>query len=58
MSELRQNGIFWYLRGYFKKVALGNVKVELFRPNLVRVNMHNEAFHVRQNELYPYLVCL
>ena len=28
--------IFQYFRGYFKKVALGNVKVELLRPNLVR----------------------
>ena len=27
---------FQYFRGYFRKVALGNVKLELFRPNLVR----------------------
>ena len=28
--------IFQYFRGCFRKVSLGNVKVELFRPNLVR----------------------
>ena len=28
--------IFQYFRGYFRKVSLGYVKVELFRPNLVR----------------------
>ena len=28
--------IFQYFRGYFKKVSLGNVKLELFRANLVR----------------------
>ena len=28
--------IFSVFQGYFKKVALGNVKQELFKPNLVR----------------------
>ena len=28
--------IFLVFSGYFKKVSLGNVKVDLFRPNLVR----------------------
>ena len=28
--------IFQYFRGYLKKVSSGYVKVELFRPNLVR----------------------
>ena len=28
--------IFQYFRGCFRKVSLGNVKLELFRPNLVR----------------------
>ena len=36
MSGLRQNGHFSVFSGYFKKVSLGNVKVDLFRPNLVR----------------------
>ena len=36
MSGLRQNGHFAVSEGYFKKVALGNVKVEVFRSNLVR----------------------
>ena len=36
MSGLRQNGHFLVFSGYFKKVVLGNVKVDLFRQNLVR----------------------
>ena len=36
MSGLRQNGHFSVFSGYFKKVSLGNVKVDFFRPNLVR----------------------
>ena len=35
MSGLRRNGHFLVFSGYIKKVVLGNVKVELFRPNLV-----------------------
>ena len=35
MSELRLNGYFLVLTGNLKKVSLGNVKVDLFRPNLV-----------------------
>ena len=35
MSRFRQNGYFSVFSGYFKKVSLGNVKVDLFRPNLV-----------------------
>ena len=35
MSGLRQNGYFSVFSGYFKKVVLGDVKVDLFRPNLV-----------------------
>ena len=35
MSGLRQNGHFAVFLGYFKKVALGKVKVELLRPNFV-----------------------
>ena len=38
MSLLRQNGHFLVFSGYFKKVALGNVKVDLFRLNLVRIS--------------------
>ena len=34
--DSRKMAIFQYFRGYFKKVPLPNVKVELFRPNLVR----------------------
>ena len=34
--DSRKMAIFQYFRGYFKKVSLGYVKVELFRPNLVR----------------------
>ena len=33
--DSRKMAFFQYFRGYFKKVALANVKVELFRPNLV-----------------------
>ena len=35
MSGLRQNGHFLVFSEFFKKVFLGNVKVNLFRPNLV-----------------------
>ena len=34
--DSRKMAFFQYFRGYFRKVALGNVKLELFRPNLVR----------------------
>ena len=34
--DSRKMAIFKYFRGYFRKVALANVKVELFRPNFVR----------------------
>ena len=36
MSGHRQNGHFLVFYGIFQKSALGNVKVEVFRPNLVR----------------------
>ena len=38
MSGLRQNGHFLVFSGYFKKVVLGNVKVDLFRLNLVKIS--------------------
>ena len=36
MSGLRKNSDFLVFSEFFKKVSLGNVKVNLFRPNLVR----------------------
>ena len=41
--------IFQYFRRYLKKVALGNVKVELFSPNLVRNS--NLAFGLKKDSL-------
>ena len=35
MFGLRKNGDFLVFSEFFKKVFLGNVKVNLFRPNLV-----------------------
>ena len=55
--DSRKMAIFQYFRGYFRKVALANVKVELFRPNLVKKELKfSLVFNVKVELFRPNLV--